>query len=670
MDKKKAKQDMMRLAQEIETHNERYYLLDQPTVSDKEYDDLLRRLIELEKQFPDLRQPDSPTQRVGVKLPAGVAAVRHREKMLSLDNTYSFDELKEWHARVQKGLGSEKIEFVVELKIDGVSAALTYENGVLILGATRGDGTTGEDVTHNLKTVWEIPLRLKVRGGVKPPHLMDVRGEVYMCQEDFARINTERERNGEELFANPRNATSGSVKLLDSSVTASRHLRCFVHSYGFWEGGPDAVTHWDFLKFAREWGLPVNSRNHLCSTFDDVLARCEEYQKQRMDLPYAVDGVVVKVNAMAQQRRLGSTLKSPRWAVAYKFPAAQATTRVKDIIVQVGRTGVLTPVAELDPVSCAGVEISRATLHNFDEIRRLDIHVGDRILLERAGDVIPKIVKVVEKSEEHRSSFPVPKKCPECGGNVAKEKNVQVAYRCMNPSCPKQLERSLIHFASRSAMDIEGLGEVVVRQLLGRGMLKDLADIYALKRDDLLQLELFKDKKTDNLLSEIERSKAQPLSRLIFGLGIANIGEKAALNLARHFSSMQRLREAKSEDFDALPEVGHIMADALELFFKQPATERLLDKLARYDVNMLEPKEVRGEKFAGKKFVFTGELPHLSRSQAAALVKRQGGEVVAAVSSRTDFVVAGRNSGSKYAAAKALGIKILNPKEFEELLHE
>ena len=670
MDKSKAQKEIRELSQKIEEHNYRYYVLDDPVISDKEYDDLLKTLIEREEQFPDLKTPDSPSQRVGSKVQESAKTIRHKVKMYSLDNTYSLEALKAWQERVSKGLPNEKIEYVVELKIDGVSASLSYEKGKLVLGATRGDGSTGEDVTRNFKTIRSIPLRLKTHGAERLPNVLEVRGEIYMPREDFERLNKERKAKEETVFANPRNATSGSVKLLDSRITAQRNLHCCIHSFGIVEGGKKFQTHWEFLRRAKDYGFCVSANNRLCKTFDDVMDFCHEFQGKRNSLPYEVDGVVIKVNAMAQQARLGATLKSPRWAVAYKFPAQQATTVVNDIVVQVGRTGVLTPVAELDPVECAGVTISRSTLHNFDEIDRHSVNVGDRVLLERAGDVIPKIIKVVEKGKAVHKRFKVPKKCPECHGEIARDKLEQVAYRCMNPSCPKQLERKLIHFASRSAMDIEGLGEAVVLQLLEKKFVKDLADIYYLKEEQLLQLELYKEKKVRNLCAAIENSKKQPLSKLLFGWGILNIGEKAAYILAQRFGSVDRLMEAKTEDLENIHEVGRVMADSIVRFFKQPAILKLITKFKKAGVNVLEPIEVKGQRLAGKKFIFTGELPDLTRSQASALVRKMGGEVVSSVSKNTDFVVAGTNSGSKYNKAQSLGVKILNSKEFQEMIYE
>ncbi|MCK5579801.1 MAG: NAD-dependent DNA ligase LigA [Candidatus Omnitrophica bacterium] len=671
MKKVQAQQEIERLSKEIEDYNYRYYVLSQPVVADKEYDILLKKLVQLEQKFPALKQPNSPAQRIGAKVEAGAKTVKHKAKMFSLDNTYSFDELVEWQQRVEKGLGNkEKVEYVVELKIDGVSAALTYEHGALILGATRGDGVVGEDITHNIKTIRSIPLQLKENTFWPIGKLLEIRGEVYVNRKDFDKLNQERSAAGQEVFANPRNATGGSVKLLDSRITAKRHLQYFAHSFGFLKGGEPFETHWNFLEAARACGLCVNSCSRLCQNFEEVLTYCQEYQDKRESIPYEVDGVVVKVNSLAQQQRLGATLKSPRWAVAYKFPAYQATTEVEDIIVQVGRTGVLTPVAQLKPVECAGVTIARATLHNFDEIKRLGVAKGDRVLIERAGDVIPKIVKVVSAFTGKKRAFAVPGKCPGCGGKIVQDKEGQVACRCVNPSCFGQLERSLVHFAARGAMDIEGFGEAVVAQLLDKGYAKDLADIYFLTEEHLLNLELFKEKKAKNLLLAIEKSKQQPLSRFLFGLGIPNVGEKAAYTLAQRFGEIDNISCLKAEELEAIHEIGTIMSDAIVEFFSSTSTMELIEKFKKVGVNMREPVEKKGRKFLGKKFVFTGEMSGLTRRQAGDLVRQSGGEVVSSVSRKTDFLVAGESPGSKYDKALQLGLVILTPKKFEEMVHE
>ena len=688
MDKEKAQKEIARLSREIEGHNYRYYILDEPTVSDKEYDDLLRKLIKLEERFPDLKSLDSPSQRVGAKIPSSAAPVTHRVKMYSLDNTYSMDELKEWHERVVKGLPGQRIEYVAELKIDGVSASLTYVRGRFTLGATRGDGVTGEDVTHNLKTIRSIPLTLMHKKDEHLPEVLEVRGEIYMNLKDFAALNNERKKNGETVFANPRNATSGSVKLLDSRITARRNLNCFIHSFGALsrqtegapfprtsgarEGTAPFKTQWEFLTAIPAWGLRVNGERRLCKTIDEVMTCCQEYQRKRDTIPYEIDGVVIKVNSLRQQEQLGFTLKSPRWAVAYKFPARQVTTKVRDITVQVGRTGILTPVAELEPVECGGVTIARSTLHNFDEIKRLGVKKGDRVLVERAGDVIPKVVKVVESSGKSGSrALKVPAKCPSCGGAVAKEAEKDVAYRCVNPLCPAQIERGLLHFASRGAMDIEGLGESIVHQLCDKGLVKDFADIYFFKPKDLLGLELFADKKAENLLKAIENSKTRPLSRFLFGLGVLNVGEKAALILAQRFGSLEKLMNARGEDIEGIRGIGTVIALSLAKFFKQPATHKLMAKFKKAGVNFTEPVSLkRSGKLQGKKFVFTGELTSITRAQAGALARELGADVISSVSAVTDFVVAGNNPGSKHQKALQLGVKILNEKQFQEMINE
>ena len=674
MDKEKAKREIARLSQEIEGHNYRYYVLDEPIVSDKEYDELLRKLIKLEEQFLELEDPNSPSQRVGAKIPSSAATVTHRVKMYSLDNTYSMDELQEWHERVVKGLPGQKVEYVAELKIDGVSASLTYVQGRFTLGATRGDGVTGEDVTHSLKTIRSIPLKLMEKKGEHLPGVLEVRGEVYMNLKDFAALNNERKKNGEPIFANPRNATSGSVKLLDSRITAQRNLSCFIHSFGVLEGTTPFKTHWEFLAAIPDWGLRVNRQNKLCGSIDAVMAYCREYQQKRDTIPYEIDGVVIKVNSLKQQEQLGFTLKSPRWAVAYKFPARQVTTKVMNIVVQVGRTGILTPVADLEPVECGGVTISRSTLHNFDEIKRLGVKKGDRVLVERAGDVIPKVVKVVESSgRSGTKALKVPMKCPSCGSAIVKEEEKDVAYRCVNPLCPEQIERGLLHFAARGAMDIEGLGESVIHQLCEKGLVKDFADIYFLKPKDLLELELFADKKAENLLKAIENSKKRPLSRFLFGLGILNVGEKVALVLAQRFGSLEKLLKAGSEDLEGIRGIGKVIAVSIVKFFRQPATHKLMAKFKKAGVNFVEPVTAflkHSGKLQGKKFVFTGELTSMTRTQAGARVREMGADVIASVSAATDFVVAGDSPGSKHQKALQLGVKILSEKQFQEMINE
>ena len=657
------KNKIEKLRADIRRHDYLYYALSHPEVSDKEYDDLLRHLKELEEKYPQFRSDDSPTVRISGGIIEGFKTIKHKARMFSLDNTYSYDELRDWDERVRKGIApGQKPEYVVELKIDGVSANLTYENGALSVGATRGDGQTGEDVTQNIKTIRAIPLLLM---GEDIPDLIEIRGEVYMERGDFNMLNKDREDEGELLFANPRNATSGSLKLLDRGLSAKRRLNFFAHSLGSYKGRR-ILTQWEFLASLKGWGMRVNPSSRLCKGLDEAIDCCKIWQDKRDELTYDIDGIVLKVNSFAMQERLGFTMKSPRWAVAYKFPARQATTEVIDIKLQVGRTGVITPVAELKPVECAGVTIKHATLHNFDEIERLGVKKGDRVLIERAGEVIPKIVKVVQSKGSH--TFAIPKLCPVCKGKVIKEKDEDVAYRCINPSCPAQLERGLMHFSSRQAMDIEGMGEAAVEQLVNKGWVKDFADIYYINKDKLLKLELFKDKKADNLLEAIEKSKKQPLSRLIYGLGIRHVGEKAAYVLAQKFLGMDDLMKARHEELDAIYEVGPVVADSIVDFFRQESTRDLIKRLKQAGLNLREKAApVKKTPLSGKTVVFTGELNDITRSEGESLVRKLGGNPSSSVSSKTDLVVAGDNPGSKYDKAKKLGIKIINEYQFREM---
>jgi len=652
------------LKKKIRDCDYKYYVLSQPEISDNEYDDLMRQLRDLEDKYPEFKTEDSPTVRLSGGILEGFKTVKHKQKMLSLDNTYSIEELKDWSERVHKGLGPyEKVEFVGELKIDGLSASITYVKGKLTIGATRGDGETGEDVTQNIKTIRAIPLTLQ---GRDIPDLIEIRGEVYMDRKDFNILNKQREKNQEVLFANTRNAASGSLKLLDTGIVAKRRLNFFAHSLGEFKG-TDIPYQWEFLEKLKEWGMRVNAESKLCKSFEEAIDYCKKWQEKREKLTYDIDGIVIKVNSITQQRRLGYTLKGPRWAVAYKFPARQATTEVLNINVNVGRTGVITPIAELKPVECGQVIIRHATLHNFDEIKRLNIKVGDKVLIERAGDVIPKVLKVVEG--KGKKAFAIPKICPACSQRVVKEKEEDVAYRCINPSCPAQLERGLLHFSSRQAMDIEGMGEAVVSQLVQLKLVKTFADIYKLKEEDLSKLELFKDKKIMNLLSAIEKSKAQPLSRLIYALGIRHVGEKAALVLVRKYKAIDSLVNARREDLDAIYEVGPVMSESVIDYFSHPSTKKLIEELKKIGLNCKETvSEVKATALTGKSIVFTGELKNYSRLQAEELVRQVGGNPSSSVSKGTDFMVVGENPGSKYEKAKKLGVKIIDEEDFSRMI--
>jgi DNA ligase (NAD+) len=651
------------LREKIREHDYRYYLQDQPAISDKEYDDLMASLVDLERKNPQYQASDSPSVRVSGGILEGFKTIAHGQKMMSLDNTYSFEGLREWDARVSKGLPDENISYVVELKIDGLSANLTYRNGALSAAATRGDGERGENVTENIKKIRPIPLKLR---GADIPAFIEVRGEVYMNRDDFERLNKERQAQEDILFANPRNAASGSLKLLDSALVAKRNLNFFAHSLGLYEG-ISVHTQWEYLSLLKAWGIRVNPLSKLCANIDEVISYCAWAQDKRDTLDYEIDGMVAKVNGLSQQKKLGATNKSPRWAVAYKFPARQATTDILKIRLNVGRTGVITPSADLMPVECSGVTIKSATLHNFDEIERLGIREGDRVLIERAGDVIPKIVKVVER--RNGKPFVIPKACPVCSGKVVKEKEEDVAYRCINPSCPAQLERGLLHFASRLAMDIEGMGESVVAQLVRLELARSLADVYSLTEKDLSRLELFKDKKINNLIAAIEKSKTAPLSRLIYALGIRHVGEKAAFVLAGKFRTMEALAAAKKEDLESIYEVGPVIAESVVDFFSQPQTKELIRDLKKYKVNLAgSAVKTVSNQFTGKRVVFTGELRQMSRSDAEELIRGSGGHASSSVSKDTDFLVAGEQPGSKYGKAQKLGVVIINESQFKRML--
>lgn len=657
------KDKIEQIKEKLRKHDYHYYVLSQPLISDKEYDVLLSELKLLEEKYPQYLTSDSPSQRLSSNISTGFKTIKHSLGMFSLDNTYSIDELKLWDERVRKGLSKNSaIEYVVELKIDGVSANLTYTAGKFTMGLTRGDGQSGEDVSANIKTIRAIPLVLL---GKAIPDFIEIRGEVYMDKGDFLKVNDQRLKEEEDLFANPRNATSGSLKLLDSSVTAKRRLNFFAHSLGA-NRGREINTQWEFLAKLKNWGLRVDTHCTLCRDIAQVITYCQKWQNRRDELSYEIDGIVVKINSFKQQEELGFTAKSPRWAVAYKFAARQATTEVLAIGVNVGRTGVITPTAQLKAVECSGVMISNATLHNFDEIQRLGLRVGDRVLIERAGDVIPKVVKVVE--QKGKQPYNKPKECPSCGGRIVKEKLADVAYRCINSDCPAQLERALLHFSSRDALDIQGLGEAVIIQLVKLKLLKSLADIYKLKIENLLSLELFKDKKANNLLNAIEQSKTQPLARLIFALGIRHVGAKAAYTLANEFGSMDKLMQAKFEELDKIPEIGNVMAGSIVDYFNLKETKKLIQELKGSGVNTRqEMVKIKANKLTGKTVVFTGQLDKFSRAQAQELVRRSGGQATSSISSKTDFLVATESTGTKFNQAKKLGVKIIGEDEFMEM---
>jgi DNA ligase (NAD+) len=665
---KTVEKEIERLREQIRKHEVRYYVLDAPTVSDAAFDRLMARLKKLEAEHPELVTPDSPTQRVGGAPREGFQAVRHAVAMLSLDNCYSYDELREFDRRVRELAGRARVEYVCEHKFDGLSISLLYREGKLERGVTRGDGVTGEDVTANVRAIRSIPLRVEAaalrKHGV--PASFEVRGEVVMTRKAFEELNRQQEEQGGKRFANPRNAAAGSVRVLDPAVTASRRLD--FHAYFLLAGQRVPLPrHWRVLETLAALGFKAGTDSALCPTMDEVIAYCDRWESRREKLPYQIDGVVVKLDSIPLQQELGFTAKAPRWAIAYKWPARQATTVVKDIRVQVGRTGVLTPVGVLEPVELGGVTVKSSTLHNMDEIERLGLHVGDTVLLERAGEVIPHVLRVVKHGKEEKP-FHMPERCPECHARIHKSPD-EVAYRCVNAACPAKRKESLLHFASRHAMDIDGLGEKLVDQLVEKGVVKDVADLYALELDELAGLERMAEKSAQNLLDEIEASKKKGLARLIYALGIRFVGERTAQLLAEHFGSLEKLAGASLDELKEVTEVGPKVGESIVEFFSERANRALIEKLKKAGLRLAEerraPKDTR---LAGKTFVFTGTLARHSRDEAGALVTAHGGSLSSSVSKKTDYVVVGSEPGSKYDKARSLGVRILDENEFEKLV--
>ncbi len=661
------KKEIDGLRKKLRHHEYRYYVLDDPEISDAAYDKLMERLKGLEAAHAELITPDSPTVRVGGAPRDGFQTVRHARAMLSLDNAFSYDALRDFDRRVRESSGKERIEYIAEHKFDGLSISLQYEDGVVVRGVTRGDGTTGEDVTPNVKTIHSIPLQVDtaVLKKAKLPSDFEVRGEVLMTRKAFEALNRQQEQSGGKIFVNARNSAAGAVRVLDPSITAARRLDFFAY-YLFVDGKVPFPRHSDSLAALKQLHFRASDDWKLCSGIDAVIAYCEDWDAKREKLPYEIDGVVIKVNATAIQNELGYTAKAPRWAIAYKYPARQETTVVNDIIVQVGRTGALTPVAVLEPVQVGGVTVSRSTLHNMDEVERLGLQIGDTVLIERAGEVIPHVLKVV-KEGKNRRPFHMPKLCPECGSAIHKSED-EVAYRCVNAACPAKRKESLLHYASRHAMNIDGLGEKIVDQLVDTGLVKDVADLYALKEDQVAALDRMAEKSAQNLLAEIAGSKKNSLARLIYALGMRFVGERTGQLLAEHFSSLEELAAAKEEQLVAVPEVGPKVAAAIAEFFSEAANRQLIKKLHRAGVHpTAEKREVKSDKLAGKSFVFTGGLVNRSREEAGELVQQHGGKVSGSVSKKTDYVVVGSDPGSKYDKAKELGVTILTEAEFEKL---
>lgn len=660
------------LRREIEEHNHAYYVSEQPTISDAAYDALLRELLQLEERHPELVTPDSPSQRVGAAPSDSFPPHAHLSPMLSLGNAFDLAELRAFDARVRRQLelGDAAVEYVAELKIDGLAISLTYRDGRLEVGATRGDGTTGENVTPNILTLRGLPTRLR---GSAPAGLLEVRGEVLLSRTEFARINRERESAGEPLYANPRNSASGSLRQLDPRITSGRRLSYFVYSTGVSDARPR--TQIELLAALKEWGFRVNPHHRLCKGIDEVANYCEEWREARRELDFDTDGVVVKVNDAELQRRLGSVSRSPRWAVAFKYPAEQGETRIRDIVVQVGRTGALTPVAVMEPVEVGGVVIERATLHNEDEIRRKDVRVGDQVIVQRAGEVIPEVVEVVVSARTGRErEFVFPTSCPVCGADVERTPGEAVA-RCIGIACPAQLAARLRHWASRDAMDIEGLGPAQIEQLQEKRLVKDAGDLYSLRPEDLLDLERVGERSAANLISAIDASRGRPLSRLIFALGVRHVGATVARLLADHFGSIERVRRASVEDLVAVPGVGPQIAQSLHHFFRQPETDEVLAKLEARGV--LPPPRETDETMkpadgplAGWCFVFTGGLESMPRSDAEERVRALGAGTAGSVNRSVTHVVAGAKAGSKLTKAESLGLKILDEESFLGMLQE
>jgi DNA ligase (NAD+) len=672
MTREEAMTELEKLRKEIEYHNYLYYVKDAPIISDAEYDRLFRRLLEIEAQFPDLVTPDSPSQRVGAPPAEEFKQVKHKVPMLSLQNAMDEGEIREFDARLKRFLGRSVVfDYVVEPKFDGLSAELIYENGVLVAGATRGDGFVGEDVTANLKTVRSIPLRLREGRNeetgevVAVPPLIEVRGEVIMPIEKFEALNKEREAKGEPPFANPRNAAAGSVRQLDPAITASRPLDFYAYGIGVVEG-LEVRSQWQLLGTLKALGFKVSSLVKKVHGIEEAVAEYRKMMALRDTLPFEIDGMVLKVDDFALQRELGEVSRSPRWALACKFPPRREVTKVEKIIVQVGRTGILTPVAVLTPVKVGGVTVKRATLHNEDEVARKDVREGDYVLVQRAGDVIPEVVEVLkDRRKGDEKPFVMPDKCPVCGGVVVREEG-EVARRCIQANCPAQLKERIIHFASKRAMDIEHLGEKMADQLVDRGLVRDVADIYSLTFEQVVGLERMAKKSAENLLNAIERSKSRPLSRVIFALGIRHVGEALARSLAMHFGSMDALMNASEEELLQVEDIGPIVAKSISDFFRQEANRRVVERLKEAGVTMTEKKEERSvaEEFAGKTFVFTGALRAMTRDKAQEIVVSFGGKAGSSVSRKTDYVVAGEEAGSKLAKARELGVKVISEDEF------
>ncbi len=653
--------EILNLRREIEEHNKNYYVLDNPTISDYDYDILLHRLIKLEEENPQFADENSPTKRVGGAALKEFEQVVHEIPMQSLGDVFSKEEIMEFDKRVAQGLEGQRYEYVAEMKIDGLSVSLEYENGRFVKGSTRGDGVVGENITENLKTIKSIPLVLP-----EAVEKLEVRGEVYMPKASFEKLNEERKNSNEPLFANPRNAAAGSLRQLDSKITAKRSLDVFI--FNIQQTTKELETHKEGLEWLKTLGFKVSPRREVFSTMEEAFEEIQRIGEERPNLPFDIDGAVVKVNSLAQRELLGTTTKVPKWAVAYKFPAERQETTVEDIIVQIGRTGVITPNAVLTPVRVAGSTVSRATLHNEDFIREKGLMIGDRVLIQKAGDIIPEVVEVLKgKRTGAEREFEMPKVCPACGEPLFREEG-EAATRCVSTNCPAQKVRSIIHFASRGAMDIEGLGDAVVEQLVDEGLIKNTADLFYMEFMDLVGLERFGEKSAQNLIDAIEKAKQNPLDRLICGLGIRLIGSKAAKNIAGHFGNIDAIMSATAEEVSAIDDVGDKMAESLVHYFSEPETKELIERMKAAGVNMVAEERPTGGSFDGKTFVLTGTLPTLKRSEAQKIIEDNGGKVSGSVSKKTDYVVAGEEAGSKLDKANSLGIAVITEEELLKMI--
>ncbi|SEU05846.1 DNA ligase (NAD+) [Salinibacillus kushneri] len=666
MDKETAEKRIQTLRDELNQYNYEYHVLDNPSVSDYEYDTKMKELQDLEAEYPDLLTPDSPSQRVGGKPLDSFQKVQHNIPMLSLGNAFNEQDLRDFDRRVREGTDAKNINYVCELKIDGLAISLRYIDGILERGATRGDGRTGEDITQNLKTVRSIPLKISEN------QTIEVRGEAFMPVKSFKALNEAREAEGKDVFANPRNAAAGSLRQLDPKIAAKRNLDIFVYSVGEWEAG-ELASHSERLSYLKQLGFKVNPETKTCKNIDEVIAYIQYWTEHRPELSYEIDGIVIKVNQMDIQEELGFTAKSPRWAIAYKFPAEEATTTLRDIELSVGRTGAVTPTALLDPVQLAGTTVQRASLHNEDLIREKDIRIGDTVVIKKAGDIIPEVVRVdVDRRSGHEEPFHMPTHCPECGSELVRLEE-EVALRCINPNCPAHLREGLIHFVSRNAMNIDGLGEKVIKQLFEHDLVHTIADLYKLQKEELLKLERMGEKSVSNLLTAIENSKENSLERLLFGLGIRYVGNKAAQTLAENFKEMDSLVEANMDDLIAIQDIGEKVADSIVRYFEKPQVQSLIKELRDLGLNMeykgLTEEDIDTESpFSGKTIVLTGKLEQYSRSEAKKQITALGGTVTSSVSKNTDILIAGEDAGSKFDKAQELGVTIWNEQQMVDAL--